>query len=146
MRWKLLLAAVLIAGIVALLFWKFGPRQIISSMASLLNLFSQPQTGGQFKIEFIAHANAFVGQKYEVTFSSAGISIPKLTLENVDGEIKRFKANQWFSQSLNRGSIEIENFVGEVKIDPNTTTITFTGYASRVKGTNFEGSIFEWVG
>jgi len=42
--------------------------------------------------------------------------------------------------------LEIDNFAGSISIDTNTSSVVLKGYASRVRGTNFEGSIFEWVG
>jgi len=142
MRWKLLLATLLLIGIATLIFLKFGPMQIISGM---LALFSAQPSGIPFPVELTVNANAFYGQKYEISFSQLGINIDKIALEGVSGEAKRFKNNQWFSQMLN-GTLEIDKFVGNIKFDPNTSSVTLSGHASRVRGTNFEGSIFEWVG
>jgi hypothetical protein len=144
MNWKLLLAILLVLGIGTLLFLKFGPLHIIQGMLALIS--GQQTSNIPFPIELVTKAEAFYGKKYEVSFTPNGISIEKISLAGVSGEIKRFKNNQWFSQFLENGTLEINNFVGNIDINSNTSSIILKGYASRVKGTNFEGSIFEWVG
>jgi len=144
MNWKLLLGVLLVLGIGTLLFLKFGPINIIQGMLALIS--AQQTSNVPFPIELVTKAEAFYGQKYEVSFSPAGLNIGKITLTNVEGEVRRFRNNQWFSQFLQNGTLEIDNFVGSITIDTNTSSIVLKGYASRVRGTNFEGSIFEWVG
>jgi|YelNatPaOPRAMG01_1025707.scaffolds.fasta_scaffold11743_8 hypothetical protein len=144
MNWKLLLGVLLVLGIGTLLFLKFGPLNIIQGMLALIS--TQQTSSIPFPIELVTKAEAFYGQKYEVSFSPTGLNIGKISLSNVEGEVRRFKNNQWFSQSLHNGTLEIDNFAGSISIDTNTSSIILRGYASRVRGTNFEGSIFEWVG
>jgi len=144
MNWKLLLAVLLILGIGSLLFLKFGPINIIQGMLALISTQQTPKI--PFPVELVINAEAFYGQKYDVSFSPAGLNIEKIALSNVEGEARRFKNSIWLSQSLHNGTLEIDNFAGSISIDTNTSSVVLKGYASRVRGTNFEGSIFEWVG
>jgi hypothetical protein len=71
-------------------------------------------------------------------FVVGGFSVNKLELDNVDGNVQRLKNSVWSSEPLVNESIEINKYLGILRI--TNANVTLSGYAAQLKGQGFTWS------